>query len=185
MWFATQTVEQSSRGETSRARPMTPTTISLNRRGSGDGTRSARAPIVRQVTSTRTPFLFSGMKRAGLPISVSGACTCGKLYLYRTEKGRSICRVGPRMWLWECGLSCCRRVFAAGLVVRWRWSRGRAGGTPALPAWSWRGDHGRPCHTPMQGRRKIGARPKATATPKVVPDAYAGGAEKERGGSRG
>ncbi len=39
-------------------RPRTPRTTPLNRRGSGDG---ARAPMVRQVTSTRTPSLFSEM----------------------------------------------------------------------------------------------------------------------------
>ncbi len=53
------------------ALPMTPSTTSLNRRGCGDGTSRARAPIVRQVISTRTPFLFSGMKRAGRPILLS------------------------------------------------------------------------------------------------------------------
>lgn len=79
---------------------MTPTTISLNRRGSGDGTKSARAPITRLVTSTRTPSLFSGMKRAGRPIaSPIEPAPVAKLYLYRTQSGLRFCWRAPKKYL--------------------------------------------------------------------------------------
>ena len=57
---------------------MTPTTTSLKRRGFGAGTRSARAPIVRTVTSTRTLLWASGVWRGGRPILSSKGGASGR-----------------------------------------------------------------------------------------------------------